>query len=117
MATNTWILGTLYLQPHGPNGYWRQPGGPYTEVFPAQVVQPNSTIAPFSTAPVSEQTGVMSFPCGHFVDMPMIYRDIDVTTGKSVALVTCPQCSIIAQAISPYEAWANTTNGYAIVFP
>lgn len=116
MVTNTWELGTLYIRPNGPNGYWTQTDGPFSSVLPAQVVQPNSTIAPFSTAPVTEQTGVMSFPCGHFVDEPMIYRDYDYVTKSSAAMVCCPMCSILADVVEPYEAWLNVITN-PIQFP
>lgn len=115
MATNGWTLGTMYYAAGGfglPGGVGRgftQPGGPFTLVYPLQVVDPSSTIAPFSTNPVTEQTGVMSFACGHFADEPMIIRDFDYTTNMSVALVCCPRCSCITSTIEPFEAAYNIT--------
>jgi hypothetical protein len=93
--------------PGGVGRGFTQPGGAFTPVYPQQVVNPSSTIAPFSTSPVTEQTGVMSFACGHLVDEPMVLREYDYTLGSSVALVCCPQCSCITGTIYPYEAWLN----------
>lgn len=118
---NGWTLGAL-LYPGGGFGLpgsgrgYTQPGGPFTPAYPEQIVDPSSTIAPFATTPVTEQTGVMSFACSHFADEPYVVRDYDYNTGMSVALICCPICLCVSGMIEPYELWLSPTQN-PIVFP
>jgi len=118
---NGWKLGTMYY-PGGGFGLpgvgrgFTQPGGANTPVLPAQIVNPSSTIAPFSGQPVTEQTGVMSGVCSHFFDEPLVVREYDYTLSSSVALICCPLCSCVCGTIYPYSAWLNTVTN-PVTFP
>lgn len=89
--SNTWNVGTMYIQPNGPNGLFRQPGGPGTQVYPAQA----TGIDYFSTHPFSELSGTFSAGCGHYQDYPTMQQELDVVSGKLVMLVICSVCSFI----------------------
>lgn len=110
MPSNSWQIGTLYLQPGGKGGFWKQPGGPGTQVFPAQA----TSVDYFSVKPFSEQSGLFSCGCSHFCNYPEIYRDIDVTTGEVLAMVTCPLCSFLQYTL-PYEEALSTVQNPQLV--
>lgn len=99
MPANTWQIGTFYIQPNGPNGYWHQPGGPGTPVIPPLQVQANSEL--LSIEPFTEKTGVYIFGCGHSVNRAQIYTDWDYETEMTVALIACPMCSFVQRIIEP----------------
>lgn len=88
---NTWQVGTMYVQPNGPNGLFRQPGGPGTLVYPQQT----TGVDYFSTKPFSELTGMFSCGCGHFVNEPMMQQEYDENTNGLIMLIICPICSFI----------------------
>lgn len=115
MPVNGFQVGTLYLKggqqfgaPGGLGWGFHQVGGPFTQVLPAQTSDPSSVIAPFSTKSVSDATGQFAYPCGHIVNNPIVYRDFDYDNNVSVAVITCPMCSLVSSVVSPYEAWLNT---------
>jgi hypothetical protein len=114
MPANGWVRGTMYkpggdVGAPGSGGYgYKQPGGPFTPVYPQQTVRPDSNIPPFSTAPTTNQTGQMAFGCGHILDMCLVYKDFDYETGMSVALICCPACTFISEALEPYEKFLDT---------
>lgn len=93
----------MYIQPNGPNGLFKQPGGPNTPVYPQQVTSTDY----FAVTPFSELTGMFSCGCSHFCNYPMMYREIDATTGDAVMLICCPICSFI-QYSQPYEQALDT---------
>lgn len=99
MLANDWTLGTLYV-PGGLPGYFTQPGGPNTPVFPAQV---QASSAYLSIKPFTEYTGVYIFGCEHSANECMVFRDWDYETGMSVALLCCPLCSFLQRTIEPFE--------------
>lgn len=106
-------LGAFYIQNY--NGiHWTQPGGPGTKVFPAQ------NDGPFLAYPTPGQwisevgEALWHSPCQHGFDVFMVFRDFDSATGKSVAVVACPICSLVLHYISPYEEWTNP-NSYPIL--
>lgn len=113
-AQNDWSLFNLYY-PGGYGGYWKQP-------IPGGLVYPQQVTGGFdllSTRPFSELSGQYLCSCGHSVNMVKVERDIDVTTGMSVALLCCPSCSTVQRVISPFED-ALTTQGSLvnqILFP
>lgn len=92
-----WEIGALYIKPNGPGGYWTQPGGVGTTVFPQQV-QANSNI--LTTEPFTELSGNYVFGCGHSQNMGTIYVDTD-GDGTLVALIACSLCSFVQRYISP----------------
>lgn len=100
MPANDWAIGALYI-PGGPGGFWTQPDGIGTTVFPQQV-QSNSNI--LTIEPFSELTGTYRFACGHSVNMVQVYTDVDYTDGESVALLACPMCSFVQRFIKPASA-------------
>lgn len=100
---NSWQIGTLYIQPGGKGGFWKQPGGPNTQVFPAQA----TSVDYFSQKPFSELTGTYSCGCSHFCNYPEIYRDIDEDTGEALAMLCCPLCSFLQYTL-PYEDALST---------
>ena len=104
MTQNSWAIGQLYPK-GGLHGIaWQQPGGPGTQVFPAQ--QTGSDY--FSIKPFSELSGVFSSLCGHSLNAPLVQREFDYTTGQSVALICCALCGIVNYVIEPFEAALNT---------
>ena len=100
MAENTWHVGTMYIQPSGPGGYFSQPGGPFTQVFPAQVTGSTDY---FSERPFSELTGQYMMGCQHSVNYVTVYVDVYMTDGIRVALLCCSICSYIQRVIKPAE--------------
>jgi|SRR5579863_566048 len=101
---NSWEIGALYPSPGGLGGFWKQPGGVGTQVFPAQ----QTGVDYFSIKPFSELSGVFSAICGHYINYPLVQREFDYTTNQSVALVTCSACGIVQYTIEPFEAALNT---------
>jgi len=101
---NRWQVGALY--PSGGRGgvAWKQPGGVGTLVYPQQV----TGVDYFSTKPFSELSGMMSSPCGHYMNAPLVQREYDYTTNQSVALLCCQLCGYVVWTISPFEAALNT---------
>lgn len=97
MATD-WTLGALYV-PGGQTGYFTQPGGPGTTVFPQQQLA-NSDL--LSIVPFTELTGVYIFGCGHSANQVQVFRDLN-DEGVAVALLCCPICTFISRVITPYE--------------
>src|ERR1700722_11838794 len=100
MPQNDWKLGTMYIQPNGPNGYWTQPDGPYTLVYPQQA---SGNVNYFSTEPFNEKSAQFMFGCGHSVNEAMVFRDYDYENEISVALICCEMCTFIQRIIEPYE--------------
>lgn len=100
MATNNWQIGALYI-PGGLPGYFTQPGGPGTLVYPQQVTASSNYL---STLPFSELTGIYMFGCGHSANEVEVFRDFDYDTNMSVALLACPLCSFVQRTIEPFEA-------------
>lgn len=112
MADNDWSVGTMYIKPNGPNGYFRQPGGSGTQVFPAQVT---GQVSYFEVTPFSELTGSFIMGCQHSMDYITVYRDIDMEDGISVALIACSVCSYVQRVIKPFEdAVLGSGNGNLI---
>lgn len=109
----SWILGALYL-PGGPGGFWTQPDGPGGLVYPQQQTA-NSDL--LSVVPFTELSGQYTGICGHSFNSPTIFRDYDYDNDVSVALITCPLCSCILRAVSPYEVVLQTSMQYAILTP
>jgi len=100
MPSNDYVVGALYL-PGGPGGFWTQPGGVGTPVLPRQVTGGFELL---TTEPFNELTGAYIGICSHSFLYCTVYRDIDVNTGLSVAILTCPLCSCVQRTISPFEA-------------
>ena len=96
------IVGSLYIK-NWNNIAWSQPGGIGTTVYPQQQVN-----TAFTDFPVAGQTwseiGLWVSSCGHWLDTWEIFRDINICTNQSAAIVACPVCSNIQQVITPYEA-------------
>jgi hypothetical protein len=101
------VVGTMYQPPPG----FSQPGGPGTTVYPQQVTGG----APIDLKPTTELSGFFSYSCGHQVNFPMIFWDVDLSTGERVALVTCPLCTCIQRTMTP-EEFADPI-GSAIIIP
>ena len=97
------LIGTLYIANYN-NVPWTQPSGPGTTVFPQER---NSvwTEYPVPGQLFSESSGLWTVGCGHWVDYPAVFRDIDPCTGKTAAIIACPICSYIQYLIQPYEAF------------
>jgi hypothetical protein len=99
MAIPEWTIGTLYIQPHGPDGNWSQPDGQYGQVFPAQ---PTGNADYLSILPFNARTGVYVFGCQHSGNYCTVYRDLNAEGGP-VALLCCNQCSYIQRVIDPWD--------------
>lgn len=103
MPANNWQIGALY-PPGGLNGIaWKQPipGG---LVYPQQV----TGVDYYSVQPFSELSGLMSSPCGHFFNYPLVQREYDYLTESSVALIQCPLCGYLIYTLEPFESALNT---------
>lgn len=114
MPVNAWQIGALYL-PGGPGGFWTQPGGPGTEVFPQQQT---GNVDQFSTEPYNELTGQFTGVCGHSFSYCTVYRDYDNIGQTSVALLACPMCSCVQRSIEPYsDAITGSDLSNLILYP
>lgn len=113
MATNDWIVGALYV-PNYNNVAWSQPGGAGTPVYPQQVTGGFNLLA---TKPFNELTGQYIGVCGHSFNMCTVFRDIDVNTGESMALLCCPSCSCVQRTISPFSDAVSNGLQNAILYP
>lgn len=109
-------VGTLY-RPNFNNIPWSQPGGPGTQVFPAQ------QNGPFLNYPVpgqffSEFSGLFFVGCGHSVDYPKIFNDVGQIGGIVMVAVCCPLCSFI-QYYTPlsfyYDLSSNSATPVTII--
>lgn len=118
MPANDWAIGTMYIQPNGPLGQFSQPGGPGTQVFPAEATGNTDY---FSTVPFNELTGQYVFGCSHSANQCMVFRDYDYENSVSVALLCCPICSFLQRTISPYEdattGSSNASLAQLILYP
>lgn len=117
MEVGVYEIGALYIQPHGPDGNWRQPGGVGTIVFPQQ---PSGNSDILSILPFSSLTGTYMFGCGHSCNMCQIYKDVDVSDNTPVAILACAQCSFVQRVIKPWsDAFIGSVSYLqnAILFP
>lgn len=97
---NDRTIGALYPLNGGLGGFWSQPGGPNTTVFPQQETGNTDY---FSTKPFNELTGQYMGVCGHSFNEVLVQRDYDLDTATSVALLCCPLCGCVQRTIEPYE--------------
>ena len=100
-------VGTLY-NPHLNGIKWSQPGGPRTQVFPAQ------QNGPFLNYPVpgqtfSETSGLFVAGCGHWIDAPRLFFDHDNMLGIDVVAVCCAVCSYV-QYYTPRAQYFDLVN-------
>ena len=88
-------IGTLYtpFEPGNLPSYWSQPGGPGTQVFPAQ--HPGQLSAQYILG------------CGHASNILRIWEVYDSDTKQQAALVCCAACGYIQQIIEPYSQFQN----------
>lgn len=113
---NAYIIGALYPLNGGYGGFWKQPGGPNSPVFPEQETG-NSNL--FSTVPFNEKTAQFIGVCGHSFVSCMIWREYDYENNVSVALLSCPSCGCVNRTVSPFEDALITGVGLGelILFP
>ena len=120
MATqNRWALGTLYY-PGGPpgTGYFTQPNGPFTQVFPTQ-----ANAVPWPDWPAAGVMVINEFSpwwspgCLHSIKEWTIIREFDYETNRSVALITCRICSYCQRKMEPFDSWylPNVENSNLII--
>ena len=108
---NSWTVGTMYVQPNGPNGLFKQPGGPGTQVFPAQV----TSVDYFQVTPFSELTGTMSAGCGHFQNAPTLQQEYDEESDQLVILVICNVCSYIQYFLPVADILSTVYNPITVI--
>jgi hypothetical protein len=117
-VTNDWTLGALYPLKGGQGGFWAQPGGPNTTVFPQEATGNTDY---FSTTPFNELTGQYMGVCDHSFNQVMVFRDYDYDNSISVALLCCPLCGCVQRTLSPYETATtgsdNASLANLILFP
>ena len=97
------VIGDFYIANyHGIA--WRLTAGPGSPVIPTlgdgpmtQYPVPGQTLAPTGQA-------LWRGSCGHGWDTFLVQRDFDSATGKSVAVIMCPICSVTLHYVEPYEA-------------
>ena len=107
MPANDFAIGALYV-PGGIPGYFTQPGGIGTQVFPAQVQASSDYL---SVKPFTELTGTYLFGCEHSANEVMVFRSWDYTTNMSVAILACPICTYVQRTIEPFEAAVSGNDG------
>lgn len=108
---NSWKIGTFYVQPKGNNGMFTQPGGPGTQVFPAQV----TSVDYFAVTPFSELTGSMAAGCGHFQDYATLQQELDEDTGELVMLIICSVCSYIQFSLPLAQALSTVDQPWIVI--
>lgn len=113
MALSTYHVGKLY-DPKYNNIEWTQPGGAGTPVYPQQVTGGFDLL---SNKPFSELSGQYIGVCGHSFNMCTVFREVDVNTGESVALLCCPSCSCVQRTISPFSDAVSNGLQNAILYP
>ena len=104
MSVSQASIGTLY-DPHFNNIAWSQPGGPGTQVFPAQANNQPYTFYPvmgITLNEVGQSLWLFAF-CGHGGDVVRVFKDYDPTTGMSAAVICCCVCSTVQRLVEPYE--------------
>jgi hypothetical protein len=101
----------MYVQPNGPNGLFRQPGGPNTQVFPAQQVGGGYE----SIQPFNELSGVFVAGCGHSQDSPMVQQEYDEDTGELVSLIICSVCSFIQYSLPVAQALSTVYSPQLVI--
>lgn len=107
---NSWQVGALYnSQNNGVN--WSQPGGPGTQVFPAQQVGGSYE----STTPFNELTGMQIAGCGHSQNEPMLQQEYDEVGGELVILVCCSLCSYIQYALPVAQILSTVYNPVTVI--
>jgi hypothetical protein len=70
------VVGTLYEKNWGGIAF-TQPGGPYTQVFPAEAVNVPFTAYPVPGQVFAENSSPWVCGCLHWVDEPMVFQDHD----------------------------------------
>ena len=108
---NSWQVGTMYIQPNGPNGLFRQPGGRVRLSYPQQQTSVNY----YETTPFSELTGVFSAGCGHFQNYPTMQQEYDEITGQPVMLITCAICSFIQYTLPVEQALSTVQQPQVVI--
>ena len=108
---NSWQVGTFYVQPNGYGGNFRQPGGPGTQVFPAQV----TSVEYFQVTPFSELSGSMSAGCGHFQDYATLQQEYDADNDELVMLCVCSVCSYIQFSLPLAQALSTVQQPWIVV--
>ena len=108
------VLGSLYLG-FTRNGLpvWTQPGGIGTPVYPqAPLVYPQVNEG-FPQQVMAYEAQLVGF-CGHWFNVPEVFKEYDSSTGKQAAIVCCPVCSGILLIVEPYEDWSSS---FFMVYP
>lgn len=111
---NAWQIGSLYPLVGGQGGFWTQPAGPYSPVFPQQ--QTNNTDI-LSSVPFNELTGQYMGVCGHSFNMCMVFREYDYDNETSVALLCCPSCGTVQRSIAPFSEAVGGDLQNMILYP
>jgi hypothetical protein len=117
MPTNQWEIGALYNggYQNGVAGYWTQPGGVGTQVFPTQQNAQPWVEYPIAGLFINEFIPWWSPPCLHSDKFLQIIREFDYTLNQSCALVCCSLCSFVIYSVSPYEEILNPIERAIIV--
>lgn len=117
MPTNRWALGTMYYQGqmNGTPGFYSQPGGPNTQVFPTQ-----KNAAPWPQYPIpglviQEFSPWFAPGCLHSIKFWKIIHEWDYTTDMDCALICCSLCSYVQRVIEPYNQVLNPIQNAIIV--
>jgi hypothetical protein len=87
-------VGTFYLNPvRSGVRVWTQPGGPGTQVFPAQ--------------PQGEHAALYALICAHWINCLEVFEQYDPVTKQQAAILCCPMCSTVQRIIIPYANYEN----------
>jgi len=92
---------------NGVANFYTQPGGPGTQVFPAN--QRNTVWSAWpgaATMTINEVANWVNPGCQHVVKMFTVIQEFDYVLGQPVQLLTCPTCSYVQRAV-----YGTTQNG------
>ena len=112
---NSWQVGALYgggLLNGVP--FFTQPGGPFTQVFPALPQWEPWKDWPGSGSMVFSYGPWIGVGCLHSIKRFNIVREFDYNTGQSTAILLCPVCGYCQRNVEPYEEIFDP-NLYAVI--
>lgn len=110
---NDWTVGVQY-DPSFNNVQWSQPGGPGTQVFPAQV---SGGFDLLSTKEFNSRTGQYIFGCQHSGNYCFVVKALDEVSGQDVALICCCQCSYVNRYIIDFQTAMTNSLIDGILYP
>lgn len=106
---NRFAIGVMYYGGafNGQPGFFTQPSGPGTPVFPTQQNAASWPEYPIPGLVIQEYSPWWSPGCGHSIKTWKVIQEWDYDNDTSVALITCEVCSYCQAVYRPFEAWLD----------